>query len=150
MTQPYLYNKMRWPVIYYKIFCNVRKVHIPWSHKESISLFIFTSQKLIMPFDIKTSLEYKHHRSVSNRIATKEPKMFTFYMYARVDIISVSVARNFRDPSSLKLSPVPHTCYRNMIQNYLRKNHSWMKIYKINVCCKVKFPTIISKVFYQI
>ena len=32
--------------------CNVPQLHTPWSHKESISLFIFISYKLIISFNM--------------------------------------------------------------------------------------------------
>ena len=98
------------------IFCNVRELHTPWSHKEIILLFIFMSWKLITASNIS-----KIHQTIDtigqfeapNTIVIEEQKgLLTFNSIikcAKVDIMFVSVARNSRDITSLKQSPALHS-----------------------------------------
>ena len=115
-------------------------------HKGNILLFIFTSLKLIMSCDmikkihqIIVSIDQHQHRrhwgaKVSVDLYPKCQFMIFFKIVYGNDVISMSVARNYRDITSQKLSPTSHlsvivykkatTCnfYKTMSKTFLDIN----------------------------
>ena len=88
----------------------------PWSHKACIILFIFTSFEMSMSLYMSYYfLDYCHYRSKEVPMKNQSRcwllacvKYFFFSIECtKVDVISVSVARNFRDLTSLGLSHSP-------------------------------------------